>query len=554
MRAIAIVACLLGLTACSGRDGDPSAPRSALIGPDGGKLVGPDGVALEVPPKALSAAVEITISKRAEPLQAPASDWVGAVYVMQPDGLEFAIPAVISIPAASFGDGVDASTVFVYLNTEGSPEYEALPTTVDPATGAVTAEVWHFTNVGAARLQRQVTLAELVGSSDAYHCSTAVVSGLSNQLLAELGSSPGLVSILDIPRVRTNGFVHPFVQPAMHALLAAAEQDPDAPVPALMVVNSAARTLAQQYLLKLWISAKHCGTKAADPSASDHLDGTAIDIANYDVWKAAFAKHELEWYGSGDVWHFDAIDPNTVEARMQAVKAFQRVWTRYHPCDALAESGIYDAATAERLARSPAAGFSASDDKAGCAVGSSCLKCAGRYACARDGSTCCNEATVCDPAQTCMTCGGSPSSCRQKGSECCGPNICDPGATCQDDGMTCCDPSTCEMDDVCSACGCIHPTQQCCEAALPGVVLDASELCCAARVECEPGQVLAPVGVDYSTPCCASFDTNNPWPCKAGFTRLLHNPCHIPSYDCVTCGQVVCITDVQLPDHPQCQP
>ena len=39
------------------------------------------------------------------------------------------------------------------------------------------------------------------------------------------------------------------------------------------------------------------------------------------------------------------------------MRAFQRLWNRNHPTDAIVESGVFDAATEVKLALAPAKGF-----------------------------------------------------------------------------------------------------------------------------------------------------------------------------------------------------
>jgi hypothetical protein len=125
-----------------------------------------------------------------------------------------------------------------------------------------------------------------------------------------------------------------------------------------MYVTSALRTLAQQYLLYRWYRQGRCNIGlAADPGTSNHESGLAVDLSNYRTFRSALEGHGYSWYGPGDLVHFDYVAGGT-DIRRYSVRAFQKLWNANHPNDQIAVDGVWGPATASRLARTPAAGFS----------------------------------------------------------------------------------------------------------------------------------------------------------------------------------------------------
>ena len=116
-------------------------------------------------------------------------------------------------------------------------------------------------------------------------------------------------------------------------------------------VSSAFRTLAQQLVL---YESGACGL-AASPGTSNHETGRAVDLVNWsaarDAMIAAGCTHP---FPMDDPVHFECGGP---DMRMASVLAFQTLWNRNNPGDAIAEDGVYGPQTDARLHMSPAAGF-----------------------------------------------------------------------------------------------------------------------------------------------------------------------------------------------------
>ncbi|MBX7193678.1 MAG: M15 family metallopeptidase [Sandaracinaceae bacterium] len=188
-------------------------------------------------------------------------------------------------------------------------------------------------------------------------CSTASVRGLALQLVGELNAMrPGRMERIDgIDNVDLNSAVIPYLQaPAAQALRRAAARRGSS----TMTINSALRTLPQQYLLYSWYASGRCGIGlAARPGRSNHETGTAIDIDGYSSWRSALQSESYRWFGSSDSVHFDFVGSGTESLSSLSVLAFQRLWNRNHPTDRLSEDGSYGPQTEARLRMAPAAGF-----------------------------------------------------------------------------------------------------------------------------------------------------------------------------------------------------
>jgi hypothetical protein len=192
-----------------------------------------------------------------------------------------------------------------------------------------------------------------VGDKVSGSCSTASVVGLSHQIAAEIACiAPGTLERFSAAgRIRfVSSAVLPYLHPdALRALQAAASQRE-------VDLNSAFRTVAQQYLLYHWYEAGRCGIPiAASPGRSNHESARAIDVANWSGVIVDLERHGWAHDVPGDVVHFDHLA--SPDLRGLDVHAFQRLWNRNHPGDRIAEDGAYGPQTAARLARAPAGGF-----------------------------------------------------------------------------------------------------------------------------------------------------------------------------------------------------
>ena len=124
-----------------------------------------------------------------------------------------------------------------------------------------------------------------------------------------------------------------------------------------MTINSALRTLPQQYLLYQWYLQGRCGIGlAAAPGNSNHESGLAIDIDDNTGWNASMSAHGFKWFGSADPVHFDYV-AGGIDLRGPSVLAFQKLWNENNPNDKIAEDGSYGPDTEKRLTQSPVGGF-----------------------------------------------------------------------------------------------------------------------------------------------------------------------------------------------------
>ncbi len=184
-------------------------------------------------------------------------------------------------------------------------------------------------------------------------CTTTVVKGLSEQLIAEMNCiDPGVVSSFAyLPNLNLYAAVFPFLQtPAVQGL--------DATVLGqnTLTISSALRTIPQQYLLYRWYQQGRCGISlAARPGRSNHNGAKALDTPDYSAWKSRFEANRWAWLGANDPVHFTHAGGKDI--RSLSVLAFQRLWNRNHPSDLLVEDGDYGPNTESRLKQSPSNGF-----------------------------------------------------------------------------------------------------------------------------------------------------------------------------------------------------
>lgn len=199
-------------------------------------------------------------------------------------------------------------------------------------------------------------LASTVGDHETSTCSTAVVLELSRQIAGEVDClAPGqLVPFAEGGGVVfAGGAVLPYVSAAARADLLAAVQSAGG---ATLQINSAYRTVAQQYLLYRWYQLGRCGiTAAATPGGSNHESGRAIDVGNYAAWTGVLPQFGWTQTVPGDDVHFDHLA--SPDLRGGDVRGFQRLWNRNHPGDVIAEDGLYGPMTEGRLKVAPAEGF-----------------------------------------------------------------------------------------------------------------------------------------------------------------------------------------------------
>jgi hypothetical protein len=195
-------------------------------------------------------------------------------------------------------------------------------------------------------------------------CSTEAVDGLSRQIIeqARCIKPNDFVALPKRPNLVMAAHVYPYLEVGTRDHLLKAL---DAHTNNTMTINSALRTVAQQYLVSHWAATKICGVQlATPPGESNHEIGTALDIAEAAKWRPALEAQEFRWLGTSDRVHFDykggsAAPPKTATD----VLAFQKLWNRNHKEDTIAENGQYSTATEQRLKKAPPSGF---------ALGASC--------------------------------------------------------------------------------------------------------------------------------------------------------------------------------------
>ena len=153
---------LLGL--CAAAQAQPTVTQMVLAA-TGGEVTSPSGQAtLAIPPGALAADTEVTITEL-PPEDGPA---VGPVYDLQPDGLQLAQPATLTIRYAptDVPEGYRPEDVAIMqvlprpepdaqaglgavMRGMATPPYQNLETTVDAAAGTVTAQLAHLSRYAA---------------------------------------------------------------------------------------------------------------------------------------------------------------------------------------------------------------------------------------------------------------------------------------------------------------------------------------------------------------------------------------------------------------------
>ena len=199
-----------------------------------------------------------------------------------------------------------------------------------------------------------------VGTSIDSGCSTDVVTGLSEQIIAEANCMrPGAFERLPpLENIELDDAVFPYLQRrARDALVAAA----GARGRHTLKINSMLRTVAQQYLLYEWYRSGRCGIKlAATPGSSNHEGGLAVDVGEPRRWREILSRHGFRWMGSRDRWHFDFVGRkknHDEELEGLHIQAFQRLWNRNYPDKPVGEDGAWGDTTERALRRAPAAGF-----------------------------------------------------------------------------------------------------------------------------------------------------------------------------------------------------
>jgi N-acetylmuramoyl-L-alanine amidase len=177
--------------------------------------------------------------------------------------------------------------------------------------------------------------------------NTKGIAGISTQLCAQ-AVSMGFMTKVNHPNIKidSDSLVHLYLQPAAAAaLVKVAAKKP-------IVVSTAYRTLAQQYILK-----KNLPGLVARVGRSDHGSGKSLDITNYEeVQTLLEANGFVQSYPGNDPVHFDYEDGE--DYRELTVKAFQQLWNLNHKsAEQLTADGDAGARTLEALRNTPVDGF-----------------------------------------------------------------------------------------------------------------------------------------------------------------------------------------------------
>ncbi len=242
-------------------------------------------------------------------------------------------PATSSRPLAAdvAVDAGEASDVLDYESDDGEPR-EAKPTAPK-----------HYATVQQAAIES---------------CTTASVDGLSRQIIAQARciKPNAFVPLPSRPNLVIASQVFPYLElEARDRLLKALDAKPKVK----MTINSALRTVAQQYLVWRWSATKRCGVPlATPPGESNHEIGIALDIAEAGTWRPALEAQQFKWLGASDRVHFDYKGgSSSPQGTATDVLAFQKLWNKNHPTDKINEDGRYSPAVEQRLRQSPPAGF-----------------------------------------------------------------------------------------------------------------------------------------------------------------------------------------------------
>ncbi len=199
----------------------------------------------------------------------------------------------------------------------------------------------------------ETSAASTVGNYASSGCSTAVVIGLSRQIAQEANCEhPG-----NFVKFSSGNGLSITSSAVLPYLAQGARDDLESVAHAhSLQINSALRTVAQQYLLYRWWQEGRCGiTAAATPGTSNHEGGRAVDVQNWSSRVSNMAAHGWHHDVPGDPVHFDHT--STPDRRGEDVHAFQVLWNRNHPTDKIATDGQYGPQTQARLVKSPATGF-----------------------------------------------------------------------------------------------------------------------------------------------------------------------------------------------------
>ena len=191
---------------------------------------------------------------------------------------------------------------------------------------------------------------------------TGCVSNLSRQIINQMNTlqTSILVNFESLPglNITPAPYLNFYLQSGAKETLRAALRQGMTQQPNLkMTVNSAYRTVAQQHILyRVFQQAPRLIPLAAKPGNSNHENGLAIDVANYNAWKPYLLANGWKWLGGNDPVHFFE-DNGRTDVDDLGVKAFQTLWNKFNPNELMTVDGKFGAQTAAKMDRCLITGF-----------------------------------------------------------------------------------------------------------------------------------------------------------------------------------------------------
>jgi murein L,D-transpeptidase YcbB/YkuD len=190
---------------------------------------------------------------------------------------------------------------------------------------------------------------------------TGRVSGLSRQIIAQMNTIANgiLINFESLPGIEGSGAsLNLYLQAGAKESLRAALREGLAKQPNLkMTINSAYRTVAQQHILyQVFQRDPKLIPLASKPGNSNHENGLAIDVNNYNAWKPYLTAHGWHWLGGNDPVHFSESSGRD-DVNKLGIAAFQALWNQYHPDDSMTVDGNFGAQTAAKMDSAPIGGF-----------------------------------------------------------------------------------------------------------------------------------------------------------------------------------------------------
>ena len=192
---------------------------------------------------------------------------------------------------------------------------------------------------------------------------TGRVSGLNRQIIGQMNTLANgiLINFESLPGIEGSGAsLNLYLQAGAKESLRAALREGTTKQPGLkMTINSAYRTVAQQHILyQVFQRDPKLIPLASKPGNSNHENGLAIDVNNYNAWKPYLTAHGWHWLGGNDPVHFSEPSGRD-DVNKLGIAAFQSLWNQHHPNDPMTVDGSFGAQTAAKMDSAPIGGFGA---------------------------------------------------------------------------------------------------------------------------------------------------------------------------------------------------